>query len=632
MPPSQVLNLQRAAGNAAVRRAVGGIAVQRSPDGDGGPGPTTDQVAFVREEGLNLRAGPDQSAAALTQLRFGQRVHLLDERKAGWQKVTALGKVGYVSAGRIHLPPTHLINDDPGLSLIRVRSGQTFWGLVKEVYGIQGNESTADQNINHFINAIRAVNKPDAFKVKTDFLDDVGNWFVSGRDASDTELIAGVDLWIPSFGAAAKADVASGTVTGEITRFVKKIEQKIDDFIAACRASGKYIPGAIASRCGEMAEGLLKGLIDFAMDAAKILAVSTAVGAMIGALFGGVGAIPGAEIGFEVGLLILEAYGLYMLIEAILGVAGDLVSQLGRFISQVWNANGDPKKIEEAGKTLADALGILVSAIMVVVAAYLLKKGAKALGKTKFAQTVGETRLAKWLEKREKATTTKEVVNGGAVISTIARQEARRLLAAAAKAEGVVTTTLQKLADTGGGRLAGLENKLKTEASLARKIADQARERMAGGRLTTEQAVKQVSAGIKDALRYTMEVPTGEYMATYQRTVQALESHGYTRNASKNTWAEPGSPQAGPYRGINESWSTPDGQVFELQFHTAESFEVKSESHAPYEEARAEGTSPARAKELNDQMTKMSDAIPVPDGAVPTDGTWPGGPRRKGGK
>jgi Domain of unknown function (DUF4157)/Bacterial SH3 domain len=382
--------------------------IQRAPQDP--PQTPAARVAFVREEGLNLRAGPDQKAASLRKMRFGQRVHVLeDSGKGEWLKIAVLGQTGYVYKPRIHLPPKDLIEKDAGLTLIKVEPGQTFWGLVKKTYGIQGNESSRDQNINHFINAIRAVNKPEAFKVKTDILDDIGNAVVSGRDASDTELIAGVDLWIPSFGVAAKMDVGSGTVTGEVARYAKKFQQKIDDFGAASRASGKYIPGAIGRNAGEMAMGMLQGLIDFAIDAAKILAVSTAAGALLGSFFGGVGAVPGAEIGFEIGLLILEYYGLYMLADAILGVAGKLLWQLGQFISLAWEANGDKAKIEKAGESLADALGILVSVVLVVVAAYLLKRGANALSKTKFAQRVGQTRLARWLEERQKMSTTEKL-------------------------------------------------------------------------------------------------------------------------------------------------------------------------------------------------------------------------------
>lgn len=394
-------------------------------------------IAFAREEGLNLRAKPDQKAPSLLQMKFGQRVHVLeDSGSADWIKIAVLGRTGYAYKPRIHSPPAELIAKDAGLTLIKVKSGQTFWGLVKDSYGIQGNESSKDQNINHFINAIRAVNKPEAFKIKTGLLDEVGNAVLSGRDASDTELIEGVDLWIPSFGVAAKMDVGSGTLRGEATRYVKKFEQKLDDFGDACLASGKYIPEAIGRRSGEMAMGMLQGLLDFALDAAKILGASTAAGALIGAFFGGAGAAPGATLGFEIGMLILEYYGLAMLAEAVLAVSADLLGQLGQFIALAWDANGDKVKIEKAGKALAEALGILVSALLAVAAAYLMKRGANALAKTKFAQKVGQTRLAKWFEERQKGTSTKEALEKERLAKEkAAKEKAEQEKAAKDKAE-----------------------------------------------------------------------------------------------------------------------------------------------------------------------------------------------------
>ena len=416
-----VRSLGRRSGNHVVQRVVSPpprVPIAARPKrqliaAGGGNVKPANKVAFVREEGLNLRAAPGQNAPSLAKMKFGQRVHTLEDANPtpSWQKAALMGQAGYVFAPHIHFPPEALIQKDPALSMIRVRSGQTFWGLVKEQYGIQGNESTADLNVNHYINAIRVVNKPEAFNIRTDLLDDIGNFVIAGRDASDTFLIAGVDLWIPSYGVATKMDVGSGTVTGEITRAIKKIEQKIQDFKDACRLSVQYMPGAIANRAGDTAMGLLNGLVEFAIDAAKILAISTAVGAILGGLFGfGAGALPGAEIGFEVGLLILEVYGLATLIEAVLQIAGSLLSQLGHFVSLVWSANGDKKQLDLAARTLADALGILVSAVLIALAAYLMKKGMEAIKGTKFAKTVGETKLAEWLKDRQKMTTTRATI------------------------------------------------------------------------------------------------------------------------------------------------------------------------------------------------------------------------------
>jgi len=436
LPPSareaDLLRLQRLAGNQATTSLVGGAlegargrrepsppgvrrSVQRAPtEAPTAPPQAAVGVGFVREEGLNLRSGTDTQTSSLAKLRLGTRVHILEDESAHptWLKVTTPTGTGFVSALQILLPPPALIQKDPGMGLVRVRPGQSFWGLVKQQYGIQGNEGTADQNINHFINAIRAVNDPDAFNVKTDVLDDIGNATVPGRDASDTLLKADYDLWIPSFGVAAAMDVGSGTVSGEITRLIQKVEQKIADFRAASAAAGKYIPAAVGRHAGQAAEGLIQGLIDFAIEAAQILAISTAAGALIGSLFGGVGAIPGAQIGFEIGLMILEYYGLAMMIESVLSMAGALLSQLGQFIAQVWDANGDPKKIDQAGQTLAEALGLLVSAVLLALTIYLTHKGSQALGRTRFAQRVGQTPLAKWMAARQKMTTTTTPAKG----------------------------------------------------------------------------------------------------------------------------------------------------------------------------------------------------------------------------
>ncbi|MEP6620351.1 MAG: DUF4157 domain-containing protein [bacterium] len=365
---------------------------------------SANRVAFVREAGLKLHADPHPNSRILEQMPFGQRVHTVNGSvpQDGWLEIVVQGRTGFVNAQRLHFPPPQLIEKDPALRLVRVSHHLSFWALVKDMYGIEGDESTKDQNMNHFINAIRAVNKPEAFTVKQGLLDKIGNFALTGRDAKDTFLKENVDLWIPSFGIAAKMDVGSGTVRGEIKRFVKKVEQKLSDFKEAASRSSAYMPKAVASRAGEASLGILEGVLEFAKDAVKILAASTAVGALIGALFGGVGAAPGAEVGFEMGLLILDYYGLYMLVQAVLGIATTLVSQLANFIKLVWNADGNPKQLDLAAQSLADVIGTLVNAVLVVVAAYLLKKGSKALAKTRFGRTIGESRLAKWLEDRQK--------------------------------------------------------------------------------------------------------------------------------------------------------------------------------------------------------------------------------------
>ena len=57
-----------------------------------------------------------------------------------------------------------------------------------------------------------------------------------------------------------------------------------------------------------------------------------------------------------------------------------------------------------------------------------------------------------------------------------------------------------------------------------------------------------------------------------------LKSAGYEMYYTKNSWSD------AEYKGINTRWVTPEGQRFEVQFHTPESFHAKHEvTHKAYE-------------------------------------------------
>jgi hypothetical protein len=58
---------------------------------------------------------------------------------------------------------------------------------------------------------------------------------------------------------------------------------------------------------------------------------------------------------------------------------------------------------------------------------------------------------------------------------------------------------------------------------------------------------------------------------------------------------------------------TPDGQRFEVQFHTPESFHAKHEvTHVAYERLRHPATSVAERRELMDFQREVSSWVPVP--------------------
>ena len=196
----------------------------------------------------------------------------------------------------------------------------------------------------------------------------------------------------------------------------------------------------------------------------------------------------------------------------------------------------------------------------------------------------------------------------------LAGAKAEKLIASAAKAEKQVTPVLDEIARGEGAELVGLEHRLKKVDSLTDKITRDAASEYA--HLPVEEAASRTADDVKDVLRYTVQADRHRYADTYEAVSGQLHDRGFTLDKVKNTWAEPGSAQAGPYRGINSQWRTPEGESFELQFHTADSFAMKQETHAMYEEFRAPETPPARKQELFEIMRRKSDQIPVPPGAI----------------
>ena len=194
-----------------------------------------------------------------------------------------------------------------------------------------------------------------------------------------------------------------------------------------------------------------------------------------------------------------------------------------------------------------------------------------------------------------------------------AKREARRLIADAEREAPAVEKALNDVAGKYGGELIGLDFRVKSLDSLTRKIRDGALRAPPG--TTPAQAVRLQADEIRDALRYTMQLDPAEYTTAYEDISATLIAQGYRSAKVKNGWAVD-SPYGGTYKGINSSWVTPSGQVFELQFHTAESFDMKQvKTHKLYEEARKATTSDTRKAEINEELKKMNATLKTPAGA-----------------
>jgi hypothetical protein len=154
------------------------------------------------------------------------------------------------------------------------------------------------------------------------------------------------------------------------------------------------------------------------------------------------------------------------------------------------------------------------------------------------------------------------------------------------------------------GWLAGFEHRLKGEDRIKEKITEKLE---AEPRVTASDALREVA----DAIRYTYCFQPEDYTRGNYVIKERFESRGYEMYYSKNWWTNP------EYKGINTRWITQDGERFEVQFHTPDSFHAKHfVTHDAYERIRDPATSRAELRELHAFQRAVSSRIQVPEGAA----------------
>lgn len=182
------------------------------------------------------------------------------------------------------------------------------------------------------------------------------------------------------------------------------------------------------------------------------------------------------------------------------------------------------------------------------------------------------------------------------------RQYAQGLIVDANLIDNRVTSMLKAL-ESNSAKLTGLDFRIKSEPSLERKIYEYSKPRNA--------APKDVSFDINDVLRYTYIVDNDSFAEDYFTIMNSLEEQGYRPVKIKNTLKD----KQAIYRGVNTVISTGNGENFELQFHTEESFDVKqNQNHSLYELFRLSATPESEKEKLVRQMVENSSAIKTPSG------------------
>ena len=174
----------------------------------------------------------------------------------------------------------------------------------------------------------------------------------------------------------------------------------------------------------------------------------------------------------------------------------------------------------------------------------------------------------------------------GGVLNTTAQQ----IYNSAIKREPVITDVIKNIANDTGLDLIGLEFRLKTEESFVRKMA-----------LNPENDY--------DIIRYTMLGSPEELVEKTEKVMKSFKQAGYETVLMKNSWNDP----ANPYKGLNTIVVSPEGQKFELQYHTQESFDMKQgPMHKLYEKWRATPPKSTEAMALIHEMLSISGSLRRP--------------------
>jgi hypothetical protein len=181
------------------------------------------------------------------------------------------------------------------------------------------------------------------------------------------------------------------------------------------------------------------------------------------------------------------------------------------------------------------------------------------------------------------------------------------VIAEVRRTEPKLTEHLKEAArdNTCSGWLEGLEHRLKADNRIKEKIAD------LWETGAPDATAKEIGRQIPDAIRYTFCAQPENYKEVYWDVKYRLQACSYEMYYSENHWT------SAQYKGINTRWATPEGQRFEVQFHTPESFDAKQTvTHASYERLRNTLTSDDERWELMAFQQEVCSWITRPEGVT----------------
>ena len=182
------------------------------------------------------------------------------------------------------------------------------------------------------------------------------------------------------------------------------------------------------------------------------------------------------------------------------------------------------------------------------------------------------------------------------------RNQAAKFLLMAHQVQEKITKDVEEAMAPGGGRRAGEEFATKDWAGLADKMAmPDIQRKMKGDFL----------GAIGDALRFTILFDVENFTDNVLGVFAFLKGRGYEPVKVFNTLKD----EKASYRGINTNWRSGSGIKWELQFHTPQSYQIKTDvNHDPYEGFRNAQEGDYRAGIIEKRMRKVSARIQTPEG------------------
>ena len=178
---------------------------------------------------------------------------------------------------------------------------------------------------------------------------------------------------------------------------------------------------------------------------------------------------------------------------------------------------------------------------------------------------------------------------------------ADRLIDKAKKNENLTTKDLVASCSKTLGSLEGLDYRIKSKESTIRKLDEKSKRK--------NVSIEDYSNNVSDILRYTFCSEANNLVKGFFEMKSDLENKGYNIIEINNTFSISNTA----YKGINTLVRNPNGYIFELQFHTYQSLQIKEKNHKLYEKTRLESTPREEKKKLIKKMIENSKKVIAPN-------------------